>query len=173
MGNTASAFLESARALTALLSPIIDDFAAAAEAEFSVPDLGSDAATAFSKGMFAIRSIRYFDGGAVGDKVGWEHVDSGGFTLLLYEDRPGLEFLAHNGAWEPVTIRTGEPLIIPGLALQYRAQCRMRATCHRVVVNEAMAGAGRISAVCFVGIAHTPAYNRKDFLAALLRGHPG
>jgi isopenicillin N synthase-like dioxygenase len=158
VGLAATTFVDKAFELNVLVAPVIQEFAEAAESAFAMPDFVADVEEKHPRVL--IRFLHYFGGRQSGDELAVPHVDKGGFTLHLYESHPGLEYLTKERTWSPMAFSGDETAIIPAMRLQYRAENRLKATCHRVVANEESARDGRFSVVCFVDFAKTPYYDK-------------
>jgi isopenicillin N synthase-like dioxygenase len=158
-GDVAENFIDTALSLNSLMAPVIQEFAAAVEKQFMLPNFKRD--TMEWQPVWLIRFLHYFGDREPGEVIAAPHPDKGGFTLHLYESHPGLEYLTYAGReWKPMNFNENETAIIPGLRLQYRSENRLKATYHRVVANNESAVSGRFSAVCFIGFANTPNHNK-------------
>ena len=151
-------FITDADALVQLVKPALNEFAQSAEEAFAMPEFAKEVRE--DQIRLTLRFLHYF-----GDRPGIEemanpHADKGGFTLHLYESDPGLQYLGWDRQWEEMPISEGETVIIPGMQLQLRSENKLKALCHRVMSNADTARRGRYSAVCFVSLNNTPAYNK-------------
>lgn len=61
------------------------------------------------------------------------HTDYGCLTLLATDGTPGLEVLARDGSWVPITVPPGEFVINFGEMLEIWTKGRVKATLHRVL----------------------------------------
>jgi len=141
--------------------PFIKDFAHVAAREFSLPDTFVSR-TLKNRDKWTFRFLHYLPGTENG-VIGLPHCDKGCFTLHWHESTPGLEYLGEDGMWRPMNFDSNTTVIIPGMQMQYISEGRVKALCHRVVSNEVSRINGRYSSVCFVDMADTPLYNKKNF----------
>jgi len=152
-------FVTDALRLLENLKPLVIEQAQVIESEYQLQNLESDIKADFDN--WVLRFLHYFPGAGVGNSLGDQHVDKCGFTLHLQESGPGVDQLTYDGEWTPMTVSETETVIIPGMRLQYRSQCKLKAACHRIVADENTATSGRFSAVCFVTIANTPVVDKE------------
>lgn len=153
------AFSEKTREMIDLMQPLILDFARKLESEFGLVDLADEVAT--SKDAWFIRFLHYFGDRNVGDEIATPHADKSGFTLHLYESDPGLQYLTFKKQWRDMPVSAYETAIIPGMRMQYRSENQIKAIYHRVIATQKTAAQGRFSAVCFVHLNRTPAYDKQ------------
>jgi isopenicillin N synthase-like dioxygenase len=151
-------FVSSADGLVELMKPAVVSFAGNVERTFSVPGFSQEVAE--SSDQWVVRFLHYFGGAKEGEEIAKAHADKSGFTLHLYESHPGLQYLDKGHDWKEMKISSGETAIIPGMRGQYRSQGRLKATFHRVVATEETAKTGRYSAVAFIHLKNTPAYDK-------------
>ena len=156
---TVSRFVEDARSLAHAMEPLVLDFAQSLERQFALTGLVQEVAD--SKGSWFVRFLHYFGGRKPGDEIATPHADKSGFTLHLYESDPGLQYLDFKKAWQEMPVSAGETVIIPGMRMQYRSRNQLKALYHRVVATAETAAQGRFSAVVFVHLNRTPAYNKQ------------
>lgn len=154
-----SRFVDDARSLTHAVEPLVLQFARDAEQQFSLDGLAREVSE--SQGSWFVRFLHYFGNRNVGDEIATPHADKSGFTLHLYESDPGLQYLDFKKAWQEMPVSAGETVIIPGMRMQYRSRNRLKALYHRVVATAETAAQGRFSAVCFVHLNRTPAYDKQ------------
>ncbi len=151
-------FIRDATALVGVMKPTILDFASQSEKAFNLDGLlrevdGSDSA-------FFVRFIHYFGGRELQDETATAHIDQSGFTLHLFESKPGLQCLTYDDKWIDMPVSNGETVIISGMQMQFRSKGELKALCHRVIALPETAQDGRYSAVCFVQLKDTPKYDK-------------
>lgn len=155
-------FVQKALALNPLMAPILREFAANVEKELDVPGFEADVMSYQPKWL--IRFLHYFGDRQPGEEIAAPHNDKGGFTLHLYESHPGVQQLTYDTKeWIDMPLSHDETVIIPGMGLQNRSQCKLRATCHRVIATEETAQIGRFSAVCFFNFANVRFFDKQTF----------
>jgi isopenicillin N synthase-like dioxygenase len=151
-------FVESAKALVPLISPMVLQFASEVERAHHLHGFADEVAS--GQGKWIIRFLHYFGGRTEGEETATAHADKSGFTLS-FPSTPGLERLAQDGKWWPMSVPEGQILIHPSMQLQYRSRGELKALCHRVVATPATAVEGRFSMVCFIPLVGTASYNKK------------
>jgi isopenicillin N synthase-like dioxygenase len=154
-----SRFVDDARSLAHAMEPLVLDFAQDLERRFALEGLAQEVAD--SEGSWFVRFLHYFGNRREGDEIATPHADKSGFTLHLYESDPGLQYLDFKKNWQEMPVSAAETAIIPGMRLQYRSRGQLKAMFHRVVATKETAVRGRFSAVCFVHLNHTPAYDKQ------------
>ncbi len=156
------AFVEKALAVNELMVPILRSFGESVEKEFSIPGFADDIMA--KQPFWLLRFLHYFGDKKAGDEIAVPHVDKGGFTLHLYESDPGVERLTYDTKeWVEMPLAHDETVIIPGMGLQNRSRCQLRALCHRVVATPDTAVNGRYSAVCFFNFDHVRFFDKARF----------
>lgn len=163
-------FIQKAVGLVEIMKPLILDFAKEAEQAFGLTGFAEEVAE--SEPAFFVRFIHYFGERKLGEETASTHADQSGFTLHLFENAPGLQYLSYHGAWTDLPVSEGETVIIPAMQMQLRSQGALRALCHRVIATKESVNQGRFSAVCFVQLAHTPRYD-KEIYGRLQERTPG
>jgi isopenicillin N synthase-like dioxygenase len=158
VGDIALNFVDIALKLSALMAPVIHEFTEEVETQLGLKGFTADTARKHPRAL--LRFLHYFGDRNVGDVLAVPHVDKDGFTLHLYESHHGLEYLTHDGVWEPMEFSHAQTAVIPAMRMQYRSQNRLKATCHRIVATDETAGPGRFSAVCFFDFSGTPYYDK-------------
>lgn len=153
------AFVQKAVGLVEIMKPLILDFAKEAEQAFRLTGFAKEVTE--SEPSFFVRFIHYFGERKLGEETASPHADQSGFTLHLFENAPGLQYLSYQGGWTNLPVSEGETVIIPAMQMQLRSQGALRALCHRVVATKESVNQGRFSAVCFVQLAHTPRYDKE------------
>lgn len=155
-------FVEKALAVNELMRDTLYDFALAVETHYGIKGFADDVMA--RKPSWLLRFLHYFGERVPGDEFAAPHVDKGGFTLHLYESHDGVEMLDFDTKiWEPLPLSHDQTVIFAGMGLQHRAECTLRALCHRVMANEETAGAGRYSAVAFIGFEHSMYWDKDTF----------
>jgi isopenicillin N synthase-like dioxygenase len=154
----ATKFIDDAERLMQLAEPTIREFAMALGEAFALPNIASEVLA--GKQSWIFRYIHYFGGRDIGSQIATPHADKSGFTLHLFESDEGLEYMDWEKDWYNMPVRRGETVIIPGMQLQLASKGKLKALCHRVVARERFAAEGRYSAVCFVPLIYTPAWNK-------------
>jgi isopenicillin N synthase-like dioxygenase len=150
--------VEDALVMTSLMNPLVNNFGEEVEKKFLIDEFGKEVRE--SNDIAVVRFIHYFGGSKVGDEIAKAHADKSGFTLHLYESDSGLEYLDRSYAWQAMPVSQEETVVIPGMRGQYRSRGLLKATYHRVVATQATAQEGRYSAVAFIHLKDTPAYNK-------------
>ncbi len=155
-------FVETALALNPLMAQVLRAFGEAVEKDLGIVGFADDVMATQPKWL--LRFLHYFGDRGVGESIAAPHVDKGGFTLHLYESDGGVERLDYSSrTWEPMPLSHDETVIIPGMGLQNRSKCELRALCHRVVATEKTAIVGRDSAVCFINFDRTRYFDKGTF----------
>lgn len=154
-------FVEAALSLGKHIIPLVSDFAQSVENEFDAREFVHDVNVCKDKAL--LRFLHYLPGGEVDDIIAKPHVDKGGFTAHLFEDREGIEFLTLAKRWESMPVPPGETTIIGGMRLQHRLKGQVVGACHRVVATEETVRLGRYSAVCFVDFNGTPYHDKETW----------
>jgi len=154
-------FIEDGERLIKLVIPLIKDFSEKTESGFGLKGLTEEVMA--NQDSWTIRFLHYFGVGEKGSEMAAPHSDKGGFTLHLYEGDSGLQCLNFENEWVGMPVSEKETVIIAGMQLQYRSQNKLKALCHRVVSTPKTAKSGRYSAVCFISLKKTPAYNKDGF----------
>lgn len=157
----ATKFVEKALAVNALMAPLLRDFAESVEQQYDIPGFAADVMV--KQPDWLLRFLHYFGDRKPGEEIATPHTDKGGFTLHLYESAPGVERLTYEKEWVTMPLDDGETVIIPGMGLQNRSKCELKATCHRVVATEETAKTGRFAAVCFFNFDHTRYFDKTRF----------
>ena len=156
------AFVEKALAVVPLMQPIIREFARTVEKELHVPGFEEDVMA--YEPHWLVRYLHYFGDRKVGEELAAPHTDKGGFTLHLYESAGGVEYLTYDTReWKELPLSLGETVIIPGVGIQNRTKCQLKALAHRVIAVEDAASIGRYSAVCFFGFNNTRYFDKATF----------
>lgn len=155
------AFIEKATAVTALLAPLMREFTQAAEDAYGMSGFSDDVLV--NQPRWLLRFLHYFPGKEAGEEIAAPHTDKGGFTLHLYESAPGVEQLTYDREWVSMPLSEGETVIIPGMGLQNRSKCQLKATCHRVIATEEVAKEGRYAAVCFFNFRNQRFFDKDRF----------
>ncbi|HEX5775013.1 MAG TPA: 2OG-Fe(II) oxygenase family protein [Candidatus Paceibacterota bacterium] len=154
-------FVETALALNPLMAPLLRSFAVEVEGELGME--GFEADVMERQSSWLLRFLHYFGGRKPGEVLAAPHGDKGGFTLHLYESHAGVERLTFDTEeWVPMDLPHGKTVIFPGMGLQNRAKCRLRAPYHRVVATEETADTGRWSAVCFFNFRNGRHFNKRQ-----------
>jgi len=156
--NTPVRLVAAANSLARELAPFIVEIAQDIERQYGLEGLAKEVAE--SQDMWFVRFLHYFGDRNPGDEIATSHADKCGFTLHLYEDAPGLQFLDFAKQWQDVPIAHDETFVIPGMRMQYRSHNKLKALFHRVVATQTTATTGRFSMVCFVHLKKTPAYDK-------------
>ncbi|MEZ4156396.1 MAG: 2OG-Fe(II) oxygenase family protein [Candidatus Paceibacterota bacterium] len=152
-------FIESSRSLIESSAERIVAFASELEISGNMPGLADEVAS--GKNRWILRNLHYFPGHDQ-DIVAGAHTDKAGFTLHLFEDKPGLEF--YDGVnWQPFPTGPGHTVILPDIQMQYRSGGLIEATWHRVVANADVKAQGRKSAVMFIPFHKTPYFDKVRF----------
>lgn len=155
------AFVEAALKVQGLIPEIVRDFARLVELECGIEGFEEDVMS--QQDEWLLRFLHYFGDRMPGDVFAAAHPDKGGFTLHLYESAGGVEYFDYTDReWRPLPLTHDQTVMFPGMGLQQRSQCRLRALTHRVMVQEDTAATGRTSAVCFLDFKNARYYN-KDF----------
>lgn len=163
VGPAALAFVTTALNINTHLLPFVREFSQMAELAYAMPGFEIDVCKAMPR--WTLRFLHYFPTGDAAELMASHHPDKGGFTPHLWESAPGLERLTFDEnpaerTWVPMPFAHDETVIFPGLRMQHRSRCRLKATCHRVVANEQTAKEGRYSAVAFVDFLNTPYFDK-------------
>lgn len=153
--SVATNFISAAIDLVTVMKPIILDFAEQVEYQFAIKGFTEEVEQ--SEANFFIRFIHYFPNASVGKEVATAHVDQSGFTLHLFESKPGLQYLGYDKVWRDMPVSDTETVIIPDIQLQLLSEGKLTATCHRVIATSADE---RFSAVCFVQFKNKPKYDK-------------
>lgn len=154
-------FIEKALAVNELMVPLVREFAEAVEEGYQIPGFADDVMAKQSDWL--LRFLHYFGDRKPGEEIATPHNDKGGFTLHLYESDRGVERLTYDGKWVDMPVSHQETVIIPGMGLQNRSRCQLKATCHRVVATEETAVTGRYSAVCFFNFRNARYFDKTKF----------
>lgn len=156
------AFVEAALKVNELLPDVVRDFARMVEREYGVEHFEEDVMA--QQSQWLLRFLHYFGDRKPGEVFAAAHPDKGGFTLHLYESDGGVEYFDYaTRTWRPLPLAHDQTVMFPGMGLQHRSRCRLRALTHRVMVEESTAALGRTSAVCFLGFKNTRYYNKPKF----------
>lgn len=154
------AFVETSLALNPLIAPLIRSFASEVEKEVGIEGFEEDVME--RQPTWLLRFLHYFGGRTPGEVLAAPHGDKGGFTLHLYESHPGVERLTFDTKeWVPMDLPAGKTVVFPGMGLQNRAKCELRAPYHRVVATDETAESGRWSAVCFFNFRNARYFDKK------------
>lgn len=172
--QTVNSFFTEAALLIDLIKPVVQKFGEDIEKEYELAGFKDEVRR--SSPTFFLRFIHYFEGTSPEREIAAAHVDQSAFTLHLFESDEGFQYLDYESKdWMDVPFSDGNTVIIPAMQLQYRSlnETRpLRALCHRVIATETTTQTGRYSAVCFVRLVNTPAYN-KDVGGRLQEQLPG
>jgi isopenicillin N synthase-like dioxygenase len=157
--------LRNAQELLTYLDWTVQEIAFSLETTYDLPGLMDEVMA--GQDEWVLRLLHYFGGQPIGSVSAAPHADKSGFTLHLFESAPGLEYLGRENPddWRPMPVTTKETVVIPGLQMQLRSRNRLYATCHRVVVTSEAKDPmmnGRYSAVCFIPLPRTPAFNKRS-----------
>jgi hypothetical protein len=140
------------------IAPLLQGVAMQLEEACHLSEIAREISSNLDKCTF--RFIHYLPGRTSGSEIAHAHADKSGFTLHLYESEPGLECY-WDQQWRPMPVSDEQTVIIPGLALQYRSECMLKATFHRVVATPEAARNGRFALVCFIPLMNTPVYDTR------------
>ncbi len=127
------------------IQPLIAEFAEHVERVYGVVGLKSDVLESAADWTF--RYLHYY---GTEHLLADEHIDRGGFTLHLYENEPGGEYLDFDFVWRPFPIDHAQTVIFPSLGLQHRSQSALKALWHRVLATPETAQNGRFALVVFI-----------------------
>lgn len=153
------AFVEAALKANEAIADIVRDFAQIIETEYDVPGFEQDVME--HQPRWLLRFLHYFGDRRPGEEIAAAHPDKGGFTLHLYESHPGVEYFSRETReWTPLPLPHDQTVMFPGLGLQQRTRCRLKALVHRVVATEET---GRTSAVCFFNFGNARFYDKQRF----------
>jgi isopenicillin N synthase-like dioxygenase len=141
----AQAFIESVSALQQAVAPLLGEFATSLERAVYCRAGFQDAVTQ-AQDSWTFRFLHYFGS----EMLAAPHFDRGGFTLHLYEDEEGGEYLGFDGVWRPWPVSSKNTIIFPSAGLQHYSECRLKALYHRVRSTPLTATAGRFAMVAFV-----------------------
>lgn len=155
------AFVEKALAVNGLMTELVRDFAQFVEREYHI--VGFERDVMEYQPRWLLRFLHYFPIGSPGEVIAAAHPDKGGFTLHLYESHPGVEYFSkETRRWESLPLSHDQTVAFPGLGLQQRSRCQLRALVHRVIATEETALRGRQSAVCFFNFGGARFYNKEN-----------
>ena len=154
-------FVEKALAVNGLMKDLLREFAEAVEKDYAIPGFADDVMV--KQPEWLLRFLHYFGDRTPGEEIAAPHTDKGGFTLHLYESASGVERLTYDKQWVEMPLSEGETVIIPGMGLQNRSKCQLKATCHRVVATEETAKTGRYAAVCFFNYRNARYFDKARF----------
>jgi len=153
-------FVDASLAVIPLIVPLVQEFGRAVEKEYGIEGFEQDILS--TKDTWLLRFLHYFGGDE--PVMAAAHADKGGFTLHLYESDPGVERLDYDTReWVEMPLSHEETVIIPGIGLQNRSKCELRALYHRVVATEKTAKTGRDSAVCFFNFGRVRFFDKSKF----------
>ncbi len=156
------AFIQKALVLNSLIASTLREFAQAVELKYQIPGFADDVMAL--QPTWLLRFLHYFGDREEGSEFAAAHVDKGGFTLHLYESHDGVEYLSLNTKeWKPLPLSHDKTVIFPGMGLQQRARCELRALCHRVIATAETAATGRYSAVAFIGFENARYWDKATF----------
>lgn len=97
------------------------------------------------------------------------HIDKGMFTLHLYENYGGVEYLDFNHEWQPWVFDSGKLIMFPSALLQHRSGGEVRALCHRVSPTQNSTG-DRFALVVFLDAKYGYWFDREKPISGF---HPG
>lgn len=158
--SAAQELIETASLLLMAIGGPVFEFAASIENEYQVTGLSKEVEK--SRNQWMLRIIHYFEGSGDGSEMGGSHADKSGYTLKLYEDVPGLQYLSFDKkGWLELPMKDGHAVIVPGLQLQLRSRGLIKGLWHRVVTTPESSMNGRYSMVCFVNLVETPIFDRE------------
>lgn len=156
------AFVDAALNVNGLMTDMVRGVARTIEQEYEIPGFEEDVMAC--QPTWLLRFLHYFGDRQPGDEIAAPHTDKGGFTLHLYESHPGVEYLDYETReWECLPLSHDQTVVIPGMGLQNRARCKLRALVHRVVATEDTAATGRYSAVCFFNFNNARYFDKSRF----------
>ncbi|MEK7100818.1 MAG: hypothetical protein AAB921_01840, partial [Patescibacteria group bacterium] len=153
-------FVNTALKLNGLMTDTLRSFAEAVEQRYKIEGFADDVMA--RQPQWLLRFLHYFGGREPGDEFAAPHVDKGGFTLHLYESNDGVESLSFDTKeWQSLPLAHDETVFFAGMGLQQRAECELRALCHRVIATPETAENGRYSAVAFIGFEHARYWDKE------------
>lgn len=142
-------FIHAVDQLIMVIEPVVVSFAALTERHYGLA--GFEEAVRTSTDRWVFRYIHYLPGETLANA----HADRGGFTLHLYENAPGGEYLDFNKNWQPWPVSEEQTIIFPSMVLQHLSKGELKALWHRVVSTEETRAVGRFSMVAFIDFHHT------------------
>jgi isopenicillin N synthase-like dioxygenase len=155
----AAALITSVAQLLEEVQPLVLHCGRVLETSFGIPGLVEELQCGDS--TFFIRLLHYPGERLDGEELAVPHIDKGVFTPHLFQTAPGLQILDQNTRqWIDTPIDEQCTVVFPGAQMQYRTDGNMKAACHRVMATTDTAVSGRYSAVCFVDLGRTPAYDK-------------
>ena len=151
--TSALIFIEAADRMLLGTSKIIQNFAAGVSQVYNLPGFEADVMSSVDRWTF--RYLHYFGG----ETLAFPHADRGGFTLHLYEDLEGGDYLGFDGVWRAWPVTSTQTIIFPSMGLQLRSENRLKALWHRVRSTGESAKRGRFSMVAFIDFKQPYRYN--------------
>ena len=158
--QTACLFLSDASTILKEVLPILENFTKQVEETFIIKKILSDIKK--YPDCLSIRYIHYLPGNNISDIIGQPHVDKGGFTLHLFEDCDGVEYLWKN-LWYPFPLNKNKTVLFGGLQLQLITKNSVKALCHRILATKKSTESGRYSIVLFTNFPSKPYYNKSVY----------
>jgi len=158
----ATDFIRAVDVLLVRMGPLVQTFAREVERCYGIA--GFEDEVMRSQDYWTFRFLRYPKGQEV---LANPHGDRGGFTFHLGESEGGGEYFGFDRRWRPWPVSEKETIIFPGMGLQYRSKCALKALWHRVLPTESLS-AERYSMVTFVDFQMSHRFNdahwnMKDF----------
>lgn len=137
-------FIDAVDDLIEKSASLVSEFARRIEEQYGL--LGLQKEVLSGKDHWTFRYLRYLPSGEV---LANPHADRGGFTLHLYENFSGGEYLDFDGHWREWPIGNGRTIIFPSMALQHRSRGALKALWHRVS-SSAQSTRSRYAMVAFI-----------------------
>lgn len=153
-----SQFTETLERVMIESQKIINDFIVQVEQELGQTGLAESLLK--TRDRFVIRFLHYLPRDSETEVSAMPHCDIGGFTLHLFQDFPGLQYLDNEKEWQDIKLNETYTSIFPGIQMQHRTHGQVEATCHRVAVNKDTAQRGRYSAVIFNNWSDYPTWDK-------------
>ena len=143
-----------------MVKPLIKDFICEVEEKIGIKDMAKSILE--SREHWLVRYLHYFPTDDLNRHAAAPHCDIGGFTLHLFQDHHGLEYLDSNRDWRDLPLEEGFTSILPGIQMQHVSNNQITSTCHRVVPTEESAKTGRYSAVLFIDWPGRANWNKQE-----------
>ncbi len=137
-------FVRAADVLSHAIKPIIVEFVERMEREYEMPGFSDEVLG--STDLWTFRFLHYFGG----DMLANSHADRLGFTLHLYENDGGGEYLGFDMQWKTWPVDHEQTIIFPSIGLQHRSGGKVKALWHKVEPNERTKVNGRYAMVAFI-----------------------
>lgn len=159
-GLIAKRFINCAATLVDSAQPAIQEAGDHIATLASMPKFNDLAGRSAPNAFF--RFLYYPKGAAPNSTIGEPHADNSGFTLHLFEDTGGCEYLDEDKkTWHPMPVADGQATAFASMQTQLETNGAVDALWHRIMANETTADHGRTAMVCFVALDGVAKYDRK------------